>query len=335
MSDFSPPFANNGERRAPTTDEKSLGFPCGPADQRLFNFLVNLLTGNIKDIADEAGVTSNEVGDHTVLKRAVLALIEAAIGEIDVGEGEGPDLSNLILMSQARTRLPIFPDIQTGDGRLSVTVPTTGQIRIAGGQSFLHRGIKTINTNDYSEGERTFATDPSKIYHLRWTLAGGFILRDISSGTYNPGSLPETDASFDTVFDDMLIARIVTNSSNVATITPLVNRHTMRDQIVWEGAMTSNAGQNNARRPFTSTINWARTPDVEVALRCLAHNQGSTTDFDQHYHPGGQVPSGSGSSDFKQAIQSFNHILNRYQLSTLVWADGAQGVVLGVNLFAD
>lgn len=212
MVDFTPPFAENGERRLPDATEQSLGLSCDPQQLReLLNGMFNLHQGQIKTIADEAGVTPSGAGDKTLLNRAVLALIAAATG--------AGDTSEFVLFSQARARLPIFPDVATIDGRFSVTAPTTGIIALGAGTAFLHRGIFSTTTA-YQE----FSTDPSKTYHLRWNPTDGFVLRDLASGTYNPGTLAETNVAFDSTFDDMLVARVITNSSNVATITNLSNK---------------------------------------------------------------------------------------------------------------
>jgi hypothetical protein len=251
MSAFDPPFATNGELRAPTANEKSLGFPCGPVSQALFNFLINRLEGNIDNIADQAGVTAAAEDDATVLFRAVDALIAAAIGS--------GDTSNFVLFTQARARLPIFPEVQNTAGTIVVTAPSTGTVRVPAGTNFLHRGIFLITT-----AQTDFPTDPSKTYHLRWNPTDGFVLRDLASGVYNPSTLAEGNAAFDSSFDDMLVARIVTNSSNVATITNLSNKNILRNLLLIDEAFTRTTAAGTGGiwvAPFTPTpLNWARTP---------------------------------------------------------------------------
>jgi hypothetical protein len=256
MSAFDPPFATNGELRAPTPTEKSLGFPCGPASQPLFNFLINRLEGQVDNIADQAGVSALAEDDLTLLYRAVDALIAAAVG--------GADTSQYVLFSQARARLPIFPEIQNTAGTIVVTAPSTGTVRVPAGTNFLHRGIFLITT-----AQTDFPTDPSKIYHLRWDPTNGFRLLDLASGTYNPGTLAETNVAFDSTYDDMLVARVITNSSNVATITNLANKSrlensgefyldaqtmTHQDEVP---AATITGGQIQA-------LNWARRPKTSL-----------------------------------------------------------------------
>jgi hypothetical protein len=257
MSAFDPPFATNGELRAPTANEKSLGFPCGPASQALFNFLINRLEGNIDNIADQAGVAAAAEDDQTLLFRAVDALISAATG--------GGDTSNFVLFTQARARLPIFPDIQNTNGTIVVTAPSTGTVRVPAGVNFLHRGIFLVTT-----AQTDFATDPSKTYHLRWNPTDGFVLRDLASGTYNPGTLAESNVAFDSAYDNMLVARVITNSSNVATITNLVNKTSIFSngdeafdpgQLVYEDNTAPSAIANFVTKP----LNWARRARVGIA----------------------------------------------------------------------
>lgn len=267
MTAFATPFAQDADKRAPTSSEKLNGFGCGSADLRLFDFLVNRLEANIKGVMTEAGTTASSEDDATALVDAILALIDAATGGNPAG---------YILMSQARARLPIFPEIQTADGKMTVTAPSAGTVRLASGTTFLHRGIFPITTV-----QTDFATDPSRTYHLRWDPTNGFRLLDLASGAYNPSTLAESNAAFDTTFDDMLVARVVTNSSNVATITALVNRHSLwriGEEVV---TTASNDGAPEATGSKSLTpINWARTPSAHIAARVAGSNNTGFIDYD-------------------------------------------------------
>ena len=262
MSAFDPPFATNGELRAPTASEKSLGFPCGPASQALFNFLINRLEGNIDNIADQAGVAADAEDDQTLLFRAVEALIAAATG--------GGDTSQFVLVTQARARLPIFPDVQNTAGTIVVTAPSTGTVRVPAATNFLHRGIFLITT-----AQTDFLTDPSKTYHLRWDPTNGFRLLDLASGTYNPSALAENNVAFDSTFDDMLVARVITNSSNVATITNLSNKD--RITISGETGLTRHA-------PFEDSVTIANITAGQLVTCNLARRpraaMTAVSDFD-------------------------------------------------------
>lgn len=57
MVDYSPPFANAATRREPTAGELSGGFPCGPADQDLFNWLVWATQSEIGNAIGASGQT--------------------------------------------------------------------------------------------------------------------------------------------------------------------------------------------------------------------------------------------------------------------------------------
>ncbi|OWV94276.1 hypothetical protein ATY81_12560 [Rhizobium sp. R72] len=164
----------------------------------------------IMAVIDAAGIPPSS-GDLTQLLQAIEALISAATG--------GGDTSNFVLMAAARARLPIFPEVLTSDGGIGVISPSTGQVRVPAGTNFLHRGIFNVTTV-----QSDFATAANKTYHVRWTPVAGFALKDLADVGYNPAALAEANVAFDSVYDDMLVARIVTNPSNVATITNLKNK---------------------------------------------------------------------------------------------------------------
>lgn len=284
MADFDPPFADQGERRVPLSTEQQLGWPCGPASRELFNYLFWLQQGQIRSIADEAGVASEQSGDHTVLKRAVLALIEAAIATLD--PPEDPDLSAFVTINQARSRLPIFPDVLHGDGHLGVFSPSTGVVRVPAGRNFLHRGIALVTTSEVN-----LNTDASKIYHLRWNPADGFVLRDLASGTYNPGTLSEDNPVFDTAHDDMLVARVVTNSSNAATVTNLLNKSVLRFSEGIAAVNFQQPGTNASRGDIIADLNWARTPKLKSFSRTyLSTGTSRQSDWDEFMYQLGGYP---------------------------------------------
>jgi hypothetical protein len=255
MADFDPPFAQDGERRFPTSTEQQFGFPCGEADRQLFNGMFHLLNGNVAKVIEEAGVTGPD-GDLTKLYRSIEALIFALAPVPDTGGG--PDFTGLVTMALMRARNPAYPETLTSDGRIACSVLGTGQFRIPGNVSFIHRGIFQVTTT-----QTDLNTDPSKVYHLRWNSTDGFVLRDLASGSYNPGTLAETASVFDSTYDDMLIARVVSNSSNALTITNLVNLNRMQFQGSASGAGTifnSGTGSDGVRYDASFALNWARTP---------------------------------------------------------------------------
>ncbi|MDI7864286.1 hypothetical protein MRS76_20315 [Rhizobiaceae bacterium n13] len=205
--------------------------------------------------------------DLTQLLQAIQYLIAQSTGE-------GGD-SNFVLMTEARTRLRIFPEVLTSDGRLPVTSPATGQVRIPAGYDFLHRGIFNVTTV-----QTDFATAANKVYHLRWNKTTGYALKDLADVGYNPGALAEDNVVFDSSYDDMLIARVVTNGANVVTITNLANKDRLFLNAGVTGTAEANAGANLARFGFLQSINWARTPTSKSFSVIRIVSAGSPTDGD-------------------------------------------------------
>jgi hypothetical protein len=164
--------------------------------------------------------------------------------------------------------LPFFPEIETSDNKLTIT-NSTGQVIVAADQSFIHRGLRRILTSDTLLASRTFATSANKIYHLRWQWTAGtpvYVLKDLADTGYNPGAAAETSAIFDSKYDDMLIARVVTNGSNAPTVTALRNKHDLK-QMFAPAAATRSGTPVNGQGANTETfaiadLNWARTPMV-------------------------------------------------------------------------
>ncbi len=209
--------------------------------------LINLITF--------AGLTPDN-GDLEQVRKAIQVIVNAATG--------GGSTSDYLMISQARARFPIYPEVFTADGRINVTSPGAGSVLVPESVAFQHRGVFPVNTSDYSSGERTFATAANKTYHLRWTPDGGFALKDLVDGAYNPTVSAETNAAFDSSYDDMLVARVVTSAANVATIANLANRNVIKfgygrtPQVYPPGDL----GNPSIVAMATETIplNFARTP---------------------------------------------------------------------------
>ena len=195
--------------------------------------------------------------------------------------------------SEARARVPLYPHV-AGDGLLTVN-GSTGQVAVAAGQDFIHRGVWLVQTDSYAVGLRTFATLASKTYHLRWDPTNGFRLRDLADVAYNPTSALESHAAFDSSYDDMLIARIVTSAGNVPTITPLANKAFLAADLLDTfsglsgGASAPVIGATAAGFIYFYTgdtagyathyfggLNWARTPrHISVVNHILVQNSSS------------------------------------------------------------
>lgn len=238
--------------------------------------------------------TSPDAQDGTKIKASILnrmiAQLRRAIRGMGIDEDNADDDmllkaikkagSTSTIINQFAAFLPIFPEIETVDGKFALTA-STGQIVINAGQTWIHRGAFQKSTDVYDPADRTFATVANKTYHLRWrwngpSTAPTFHLFDLADSGYNSAASPETHVKFDTTFDDMLIAKIVTNGANALTVTPLVNRAKL-DQAVSNtdhqplSPATLNVGTfgGPSAVPYftnpegvTHTLNWSRRPEI-------------------------------------------------------------------------
>lgn len=262
MADFGP-IAQDAERRLPTAQENETGFACGPLSQPLFNGMFYRIEAELKAVQDGAGIVGVE-GQYDQVYQAILALISAAVGPDTAG-----DTSNFVLMDQARLRIPIFPDVITPtNGIIGVISTGPGNVRLPAGAKFLHRGIFEITT-----ALQDFVTDANKVYHLRWNPTDGFDLIDILDGGYNPAVLAESDAAFDSTYDDMLVARVVTNSGNSPTITNLVNK----DRLYYTGNQAPSGGDivagaaNSYHADVQFSHSFARVPKMVTPIGTIGN----------------------------------------------------------------
>lgn len=203
-------------------------------------------------VIEGAGLTPTSA-DLTQLKQAIATMIAAAVSS-GGGGGSGETLNFLLN--------PVYPYTTVNGGFMTVNAGS-GSVELAAGQTFVYRGGISISTSDFELADRQFATLANKTYHLRWRYNAGepeLSLNDLADAGYNPGSLAETHQAFDTGFDDMLIARVVTNGSNVATITPLKNVPNMGVAELIAGTDGQLVGSNGASFAFAKVLNWARSP---------------------------------------------------------------------------
>lgn len=251
MANFEVPFSNTGPRRSPTADEKANGFPCGAADQTLFNGMFHRLEAELGNLISFAGLTPTDA-DFTQVRKAVEALISAATG--------GGATADYVLLSQVMSRMPLFPEVQSTDGRINLTAPATGTVRVPGGVNILHRGLNLVTTV-----QTDFATVVSRTYHVRWNPTDGLSLKWLGDAGYNPGGLAEDNVAFDSTFDDMLIARVVTNSSNIATFTLLANKDRVfyTDTAVGTDSVVE-VSDNLYRKDLQFNFNMGRAPKMVV-----------------------------------------------------------------------
>lgn len=164
---------------------------------------------------------------------------------------------------------PVFPEVITNGGVMSIT-PSTGQVILATGQQWIYRGGTLYNSSDLLLAARTLSTVANKTYHMRWRYNGGaptLALYDLADVAYNPGVVAETNEQFDTSYDDILIARVITNGANTPTVTALKNLNRLADEQTAGGVATiwsSGTGSDGGRYQNAFTLNWARTPKAVV-----------------------------------------------------------------------
>lgn len=222
----------------------------------------------IVEVITAAGLTPTATST-TQLREAIAALIAAATG--------GGETSNFLLMTQARARLPVWPEIVSADTRMNITCPAAGTVRMPSGVTVMHRGVYPVVT-----AQTDFATAGSKTYHLRLDLTtGAAALKDLADAAYNPGALADTSAVFDSTFDNALLARIVTSAGNVATITPLANAPMA---MVLGADITAGVNSGSGWQTLANSgvaLNWARTPIVSALAMNAFFSQGVPfeTDF--------------------------------------------------------
>lgn len=267
------PFANLNElgRRFATATENQQGFPCGPADQSLFNGMFFRLESELGHVIDWAGLVGTDT-DLTQLRQAIQQMILSGLAGLEDTAGT-IDTSQFILIGQARARLPIFPEILNGTGLMGVTSPAPGTVRVPAGVTFQHRGIFPIVTV-----QTDFATAASKTYHLRWNPTDGFTLNDLADVTYNPTVAPETSAIFDSAYDDMLVARVITNGSNIATITGLVNLANLDvSELILGTNKTGSA--STVTWDVLHSFNWSRRPKSHALYPVKWDRDSGDTDY--------------------------------------------------------
>jgi hypothetical protein len=266
----------------------------------MWNWLFWSLWSEIGHVISYNGLTPDN-GDMEQLRKAIQAQIDASTG--------GGDPSSYLTLLQASARLPIFPEVQNANAHFGVTSPATGQVRVPGGVNFLHRGISPYNTT-----QTDIATDASKIYHLRWNKTDGFTLKDLASGGYNPGTVSENDPRFDSTYDDILVARVITNSSNVPTVTNLVNKSTLIMSEIILPSTSATDGVSSNWFGFTKNLNWARRPTTHslVLAKGTADNNSVDNDFNIR-------PLGASLSDLTVLPALFD--IDRYRLSQTILRD--------------
>ena len=163
----------------------------------------------------------------------------------------------------------VFPEIETADHRLAITDNADGTLTIDVAQTWLWRGMMRFGSDSFNLADRTVTTVSGKTYHLRWHAPGTgtavpeatypfgrFELADLTGAA--PG---EIDPVYDSTYDDMLIARVVTDGGNVATITRYANAKNLISSFSFTARGPGGFGfWSQASVPY----NWARTPHTAL-----------------------------------------------------------------------
>jgi len=225
---YAPPYGSTD----PNASYVDRSTPNAQSGSRVPKLAVEAPQREIVKVITEAGLTPND-GDMTQLWQAIKIMVEGL-----------------------RVNLPIYPDVLTSDGKIPVAPFAPGTIRIPANVDFVMRGGKKITTVQTDR-----STVANTTYHLRWTAADGFILKSLSDTAYNAGGVigNEVLPAFDTTYDDMLVAKVVTDGSNAATITNLVNKADLATEVpvakVLPVALNWTSLANSG-----ALLNWARKP---------------------------------------------------------------------------
>lgn len=180
---------------------------------------------------------------------------------------------------------PVYPIVISDNCKLTVTAGA-GQVTIPQNQHWLWRGQQLLSTSQFATPALTFATAPNRVYHLLWDASGGEFAMPADLypiGRYalvdRTAAVPaETDASYDTTWDRMLVARVVTDGANVATVRTLRNCDRLwtsptyftttaaigaPGDIVANGPILFDTSNDWAGRFAASfTLDWSRTPKI-------------------------------------------------------------------------
>lgn len=213
--------------------------------------------------------TSNAQSGSKVPKQAV-EYPQREIVEVIEYAGLTPTHADLTQLRQAidrliervRVNLQIYPEVLNESGKLTVTPVSPGLIRIPAGQQFVMRGGRLVTTE-----VTDLATVSNRTYHLRWNADwatnNGFALKNCADVSYNASGnvADEILPAFDSTYDEPLFAKVVTDGSNVATITALVNLPAMVVQTERRDTLSSQLDWFDLAGSST-TLDWSRTPDV-------------------------------------------------------------------------
>lgn len=186
-----------------------------------------------------------------------------------------------------------YPHILNATGALIIS-SSVGMVSYVGGDDALIAG-RQITLPVFTSS----AILASSTYHLRYDNTQGWTLNNLTDISYNPGTLVESDQSFDSSNSSMLVARVVTDAGNIPSVISLTNRNRLQftltsyvgcvslpaaDDIyhVTADSQTTYGTLSNSFRELrlesigyfssrqTVNLNWARTPQAVS----YSHNMG-------------------------------------------------------------
>ena len=181
----------------------------------------------------------------------------------------------------------VFPEIETATNVLAITDNADGMITIDAAQTWLWRGMVRYSSDDFVLADRTLVHAANKTYHLNWHPSGIGIA--VPKATYPNGRFElidmtaaapvETDNNYDSTYDKMLIAKIVTDGANTPTITLLKNKAVMVIDLNFTSSALVASGANGATATFYPVWNFARTPTVQSSMWHMAIASSADADW--------------------------------------------------------
>lgn len=180
MVDYSPPFANAATRREPTAGELSGGFPCGPADQDLFNWLV---WANQSEIGNAIGA-SGQTPSNSDMTQLLVALSRG----IYLG-GVGGTANALTATVPGSVTIPALLEGMTFSFKaaLNNTAGATLNITGFGAKSIVHKDGTALKADELQAGQIAKVTYDGT--NFQFDVSYGRLLNIqtfTASGTYTP-----------------------------------------------------------------------------------------------------------------------------------------------------
>lgn len=232
------------------------------------------------------GIQARSISDPM---KEITHVIDYFLGDGSDGSGQDPvDLQQLrkaIQLAGGVANNPVYPEIETASGKLAIGDNNDGTLFIGAGQTWLWRGLTRFSSSVFDVVDRTVTMVANKTYHVRWYAPGTGIAIPVETYPYGrielvdmtAASPTEGNSTYDTSYDNMLIARIVTDGANVAAITTFINRASLSFSANL-AMVPAYIGSTAWRADFSADLNWSRAPKVwsfSGAVYCNAPGSGN------------------------------------------------------------